>query len=55
MKEHLAGKRLANDEDLKDAVVTLINNQTATWYEEGIQKLVPRYKCLNVKVDYVEK
>ena len=27
----------------------------ATWYEEGIPKLVPRYeKCLNVKGDYVE-
>ena len=36
MKEHLAGKRLANDEDLKDAVVTWFNNQAA------IHKLVPR-------------
>ena len=27
----------------------------ATWYEEGIHKLVPRYKCLNVKGDFVEK
>ena len=28
----------------------------ATWHEEGIHKLVPRYdKCLNVKGDYVEK
>ena len=27
----------------------------ATWYEEGIHKLVPWYdKCLNVKGDYVE-
>ena len=36
MKEHLAGKRLANDEGLKDAVVTWFNNQAATWYEKGI-------------------
>ena len=43
MKEHLAGKRFANDEDLKDAVVTRLNNQAATWYEEGIHKLVPSY------------
>ena len=42
------------DEDLKDAVVTWLNNQAATWYEEGIHKLVPRYKCLNVKGDYDE-
>ena len=43
MKEHLPGKRIANDEDLKDAVVSWLNNQAATWYEEGIHKLVPRY------------
>ena len=41
MKEHLAGKCYANDEDPKNAVVTLLNNQVATWYEEGIHKLVP--------------
>ena len=44
MKEHLAGKCFANDEDLKYAVGTWLNNQAATWHEEGIQKLVPRYK-----------
>ena len=54
--EHLAGKRFANDEDLKDVVVTWLNNHAATWYDKGIHKLVPRYdKCLNVKGDYVEK
>ena len=31
MKEHLAGKRFANDEDLKGTVVTWLNNQAATW------------------------
>ena len=55
MNEHLIGKRFANDEDLKDAVVTWVNNQAAIWYVEGIHKLVPRYKCLNVKGDYVER
>ena len=29
--------------------------QAAFWYEEGISKLVSRYKCLNVQGDYVEK
>jgi hypothetical protein len=39
-----------DDDDLKDAV------QAATFYEEGIQKLVPRYdKCLNNGGEYVEK
>ena len=55
MREHLAGKLFAND-DLKDVVVTLFNNQAATGCEEGIHKLVPRYdKCLNAKGDYVER
>ena len=54
--EHHAGKRFAIDEDLKDAVVTWLNNQAATWYEECINKLVPKYdKCLNVKGNYEEK
>jgi hypothetical protein len=56
MKEHLAGKRHADDEDLQHAVVDWLNNQAAVWYEEGISKLVSRYdKCLNVQGDYVEK
>ena len=41
MKEHLAGKCFANDEDLKDAVVTWLNSQVIMWYDEGIHKLVP--------------
>ena len=43
MKEHLAGKRFASDEDLKDAVVTRLSNQAVTLYEEGTHKLAPRY------------
>ena len=55
MKEHLAGKRHA-DEDLQHTVVDWLNSQAAVWYEEGISKLVSRYdKCLNVQGDYVEK
>ena len=55
MKEHLAGKRHADD-DLQHAVVDWLNSQAAVWYEEGISKLVSRYdKCLNVQGDYVEK
>ena len=56
MKEHLAGKRHADDEDLQHSVVDWLNSQAAVWYEEGISKLVSRYdKCLNVQGDYVEK
>ena len=56
MKEHLAGKRHADDEDLQHAVVDWLNSQAAVWYEEGISTLVSRYdKCLSVQGDYVEK
>jgi len=41
---------------LKDAVQKLLTSQAAAFYEEGIQKLVPRYdKCLNNCGEYVEK
>ena len=56
MKKHLAGNLFANDEDLKDAVVTWLNNQAVKCYEEGKHKLVTRYdKCLNVKDDYADR
>ena len=56
MKEHLAGKRFTDDEDLQHAVVDWLNSQAAVWYEVGISKLVSRYdRCLNVQGDYVEK
>jgi predicted metal-dependent hydrolase len=52
MKEHLAGKRHADDEDLRRAVMDWLNSQAAVWYEE----LVSRYdKCLNAQGDYVYK
>jgi hypothetical protein len=56
MKEHLAGKRHADDEYLQRAVMDWLNSQAAVWYEEGISKLLSRYdKCLNAQGDYVEK
>jgi hypothetical protein len=56
MKEHLAGKRHADDEDLRRAVLDWLNSQAVVWYEERISKLVSRYdKCLSVQADYVEK
>ena len=47
-----------HDEDMADAVVTWLNSQAVTWYDESrpIHKLVPRYeKCLSLKGDCVEK
>jgi hypothetical protein len=56
LKKFLGGKRFDDDDDLKDAVQKWLTSQAATFYEEGIQKLVPRYdKCLNNGGEYVEK
>jgi len=55
LKKFLGSKRFDND-DLKDAVQKWLTTRVAAFYEEGIQKLVPRYnKCLNNGGEYVEK
>jgi len=52
----LGGKRFDDDDDLKDAVQKWLTSQVAAFYEEGTQKLVPRYDtCLNNGGEYVEK
>jgi hypothetical protein len=54
MKEHLAGRRHADD-DLQHAVVDWLNRLATDWYDTGISKLVSRYeKCLNVESGNVE-
>ena len=55
LKKFLGGKQF-DDDDLKDEVQKWLTSQAATFYEEGIQKLVPHYnKCLNNGSEYVEK
>jgi histone-lysine N-methyltransferase SETMAR len=56
LKNFLAGQRFNNDEDVKRAVQKWLSSQVATFYDEGIQKLVSCYdKCLNNGGNYVEK
>ena len=56
LKKLLGGKRFDDDDDLKDVVQKWLIPQAAAFYEEGIQKLVPRYdKCLNNGGEYVDK
>jgi histone-lysine N-methyltransferase SETMAR len=55
LKKFLAGHRFNNDEDVKRAVQKWLSSQAATFYDEGIQRLVSRYdKCLNNGGNYVE-
>jgi hypothetical protein len=43
------------DDDLKDAVQKWLTSQAAAFYEDGTQKLAPRYdKSLNNGCEYVE-
>jgi len=56
LKKFLGGKRFDDDDDLKDAVQKRLTSLAVAFYEEGTQKLVPRYdKCLNNGGGYVEK
>jgi hypothetical protein len=56
LKKFLAGQHFNNVEDVKRAVQKRLSSQAATFYDEGIQKLVSRYeKCLSNGGNYVEK
>jgi hypothetical protein len=56
LKSFLAGRRFHEDNEVKAAVTTCFATQAASFYDEGIQKLVQRYdKCLNSGGNCVEK
>jgi hypothetical protein len=52
---HLGGQRFHDDNEAKGAINTWFASQAASFYDAGVQKLVPRYKCLNNGGNYVEK
>jgi histone-lysine N-methyltransferase SETMAR len=55
LKSFLAGQRFHNDA-VKEVVTTCFASQAASFYNEGIQKLVQCYdKCLNNGGNYVKK
>ncbi|GFT18052.1 histone-lysine N-methyltransferase SETMAR [Trichonephila clavipes] len=56
LKKSLAGQRHSDDDEAKTTVKQWLSNQAASFFDNGIQKLVPRYdKCLNSNENYVEK
>jgi len=56
LKSFLAGQRFHDDNEVKEAVTTCFESQAASFYDEGIQKLVQCYdKCLNNGGNFVEK
>jgi len=56
LKSFLAGRQFHDDDEVKETVTTCLTSQAASFYDEGIQKLVQRYdKCLNNGGNYFEK
>jgi hypothetical protein len=56
LKSFLAGRRFHDYNEVKEAVTTCFASQAASFYYEGIQKLVQRYdKYLENGGNYVEK
>ncbi|GFT08575.1 histone-lysine N-methyltransferase SETMAR [Trichonephila clavipes] len=56
LKSFLAGKHFNNDKELKENVSNWLKTQAATFYEEGIEKLVSRYDtCLQNFGSYAER
>ena len=56
LKSFLAGRQFHDDNEVKYAVTACFASLAASFYDEGIQKLVQRYdKCLNNGGNYVEK
>jgi hypothetical protein len=56
LKTFLGGRWFHDDNEVKETVNTWSASQTASFYDAGIQKLVPHYdKCLNNGGNYVEK
>jgi histone-lysine N-methyltransferase SETMAR len=54
LKSWLRSQRFNNNEELMEDVKTWLSSQAADFIDTGIQKLIPRYKCLNSGSDYVE-
>ncbi|KAJ4428302.1 hypothetical protein ANN_24320 [Periplaneta americana] len=56
LKKFLGGQRFDGDDEVKTAVREWFASQAGEFYNEGIERLVPRLdKCLNNGGDYVEK
>jgi histone-lysine N-methyltransferase SETMAR len=56
LKTFLSGRRFHDGDEVKEAINTWFASQAASFYDAGIQKLVPRHDtCLNNGGKYVEK
>jgi len=55
MKEHLRGQKLANDDEVMEAVQSWLKTTPKSFFLDGIRKRVDRWtKCVAKQGDYVE-
>jgi len=56
LKNHLAGKKFDDDDEVQEVVMTWFKGQAADFYDSRIRTLVPRInKYLDNAGEYVEK
>jgi hypothetical protein len=56
VKNHLGGKRFADDEEVQTEVRKWLRQQSENFYAAGFDALVKRWdKCINIDGGYVEK
>jgi histone-lysine N-methyltransferase SETMAR len=55
LKNWLGSQRFSNNEELMEGVKTFLSSQATDFFDTGIQKLIPRYKCLNSGGDYIKE
>jgi hypothetical protein len=54
LKNWLQSQRL-NDNEFMEGVKTWLGSQAANFFDTGVHRLVPWYKCLSSGSDYIEK
>ena len=54
LKENLRGNRYSTIEDMKEAVTRVLNTLTQEDFQGAFQKLLERYKCIDVGGEYFE-
>jgi hypothetical protein len=56
LKRDFKGTHFTSDEEVKEAVKSWIKKRPATYFSDGMKKLVTRWeKCISVNGDYIEK
>jgi hypothetical protein len=57
LKNWLGSQHFNNNEELMEGARAWLSSRAADFFDTGIlvQKLIPRYKCLNSGDDYVQK